>query len=723
MARLSREGKPIEGHLKIEFVTDRIFRVRYAETPLEADKTSPMLVSMPPTVVTCKMREEANKVILKTPAISVTVILDPYRLEIKDAQGNIITGVGGAEKNFFHNWDAINTGVCRDAGEAPVATECFDIHPHEAVYGFGECFGPLNKVGQTIDLDIVDAVGTATPRSYKSIPLFLSTRGYGVFFHHSCLMRFYVGSRSACDLQAVLQDDHLDYFVMVGSMKEILHDYTALTGRGEMPPDWSFGFWQSKISYQAADETLEIARRFRKDKIPCDVIHLDTNWFKLDWYCDLTFNPAQFPDPVAYLKEMASLGIKISLWQLPYIPEGSDLFNELKAVDGFVKTATGEIYDTKVCFVKDFKGVTGCIDYTNPKAVKVHQDWFRKLFRMGVKVIKTDFGEGAPLDGVYHDGTPGAYMHNLYPLLYNKAVAEVTKEETGSAFVWARAAWAGNQRYPVHWGGDNSPNWFNIGPQIEGGLSLGLSGFQFWSHDMGGFLGDTGGTLLIRWLQLAMFFSHVRIHGMGKRELYQFDPEVIRIGRNYLRFRYRLLPYIMAESQDCLARSLPVARALVIEHPDDPNTWNIGDQWYFGNSLVVAPIMDESNRRMVYLPEGRWHSWRSGTVHVGGKWRSIAADLETLPMYVREGAVIPLGPEMEYVAEKPVDEIELVIAPYADKGETTYRFAVNGSDVTVKYELKSGKHQVTVPAGPVKFQAKFLGPDKSGKEIEVTTRK
>ncbi len=223
-----------------------------------------------------------------------------------------------------------------------------------------------------------------------------------------------------------------------------------------------------------------------------------------------------------------------------------------------------------------------------------------------MKVIKTDFGEAAPLDGVYYDGTPGSHMHNLYPLLYNKAVFEVTREETGAGVVWARSAWAGSQRYPLHWGGDSSPNYANMLPQLEGGLSFGLSGFQFWSQDIGGFHGAIEEKLLIRWMQIGLFNSHSRIHGFGDRELYKFGPETQRICGDYLRLRYRLLPYIYGSARQCVESSLPMTRPLVVEYQHDPTVWNMSDEYLFGDSLLVAPIFSEAPLRQVYLPEGMW---------------------------------------------------------------------------------------------------------------------
>ncbi len=720
-------GKEVEGRVRIDVIGDRTLRIRYAEGQSIPENQTPMLAASPKIGGSCTITQgrrtdpamkaapwlaEAKQVSLDevititTPAFIATVSLAPYRIEITTPDGRAITGIGGPEKDAFCNWDAYNTGVCRTLeGGLPVAAESFDLMPDEAIYGLGEKFIKLNKVGQTIDLNMVDALGVTTGRSYKNIPFFVSTRGYGTFFNHSSLMTCWIGSRSACDVQVAAEDDFLDYFIFIGDIRQVLGLYTDLTGKGAMPPRWTFGYWQSKISYKSAEETLDIARKMREHQVPCDVIHLDTHWFKQDWYCDLEFDKDRFPDPAAYLKQLADLGIKISLWQLPYIPEGSALFNDLKAVDGFVKNAAGGIYNSGICFTPGFKGIVGIVDYTNPRAVKVHQEYLRRLFQLGAKVIKTDFGEAAPLDGVYHDGTPGSQMHNLYPLLYNKAVFEVTKEATGDGVVWARSAWAGSQRYPLHWGGDNSPNAFNIIPQLEGGLSFGLSGFQFWSQDIGGFCGTTNDALLIRWMQVGMFTSHSRIHGFGDRELYKFKPETLRICRNYIQLRYRLLPYIFAQAERCVRESLPLMRALVVDYQNDPTTFNISDQFLFGGDLLVAPVVTQDPRRKVYLPEGVWTCWWTGERLHGARWIDVEAGLETLPLYIREGGIIPLGPVMNYVDEKPVDHLEVRLGFRDGDGQTSTRLTVNGREVQLDYETTGGRHVLRVAGSPVPVSA------------------
>jgi alpha-D-xyloside xylohydrolase len=687
------------GRLRIDVVADHIFRMRYAESEAVPENVTPMCIGAPPPPTRVEIQERDGRIALRTPRAGLEVALAPLELRFHDEGGHRLTEIGGPEKNHFNVWDSYNTGICRTRDDRPLAVECFSLRPGEGVFGFGEKFLALDKVGQTVDLNMVEAMGTTTPRSYKNIPFFWTTGGWGVFLHHSARITCWVGSRAAADLQVAVEDDFLDYYLFVGSPKEILARYTDLTGKSAMPPRWSFGFWQSKISYRSAEEALEVVRKNREHAIPTDVLHLDTHWFREDWRCDLEFDPARFPDPGAITKEMGELGAKVSLWQLPYIPEGSTLFDELLAVDGFVKTTDGALYDVGLCYTPGFAGRVGCIDFTNPEAVRVYQSHLRRLFDLGVRAIKVDFGEQAPLDGVYHDGTPGHRMHNLYPLLYNRAVAEVTERATGESIIWARSAWAGSQRYPLHWGGDSSANWHNLGPQIAGGLSLGLSGFPFWSMDIGGFVGEASGPLLVRWMQAGVFFSHPRIHGTGDRELWKRDPDTLRICRDYVQLHYRLLPYLWATARASIERALPVSRALVLEFPDDPTTRRIGDQWLVGDALLVAPILDETGRRRVYLPEGGWTDWWNGERTEGPRWISVEADLATLPLWLRDGAAIPLGPAMDHVDQRPLDALTLRIAPYREEGMRELRIPTTDADLVVSYAYAEGRHRVDAPPG------------------------
>ena len=221
-------------------------------------------------------------------------------------------------------------------------------------------------------------------------------------------------------------------------------------------------------------------------------------------------------------------------------------------------------------------------------------------------------------------------------------------------------------------------------------------------------------------MQAGLFLSHARIHGVGDRELYKFDPQVLRICRDYLHLRYRLLPYIHGSAIDCVERSLPMARALVLEFQDDPSVWNIGDQWLLGDGLLVAPIFDESGVRQVYLPAGEWTDWWTGARLAGGRWIQVEADLETLPLYVREGAIIPMGRVMSHVGESPVSELTLRVAPFSGDGETSLTVPADDERIAMRYTAASGRHRIEIAPSPVRIQVEELG-SRDGPPMEVTT--
>lgn len=649
--------------VRIDAVGPRTFRHRFALGADVPPGDTPMLAADVRVDDGARCERIATGVRLITSEASVDVEVPELggpTLRVRGADGRPVGTVGGGESNLMGMWDAFPTGICRTPVPGHrLATEVFSIGADECVYGFGEQFGRLDKVGQTIDVDMEEAFGTVAPRAYKNVPFWVTTAGWGVFANHDARLTAWIGSRSAPQLQVAVDDDWFDAFVFVGDIRQVLDAYTALTGRPNVPPDWSFGFWQSKISYSSAAETLEVAERMRAEDLPFDVLHLDTHWFRQDWFCDLEFDPERFPDPAGHLDALAAMGVKVSLWQLPYLPEGSALFDELAAVDGFVRRDDGSLYDVGLCFTPGWSGGrVGCIDLTNPDAVEVYQRWLGTLFDLGARAIKADFGEQAPLDGVYHDGTPGHRMHNRYPLLYNQAVAELTHARTGEWLIWARSAFAGSQRYPLHWGGDSSARWDNLFVNVAGGLSLGLCGFPFWSMDIGGFLGEPDDDLLIRWLQAGLFLSHSRIHGFGNRELYDRGATTDR-ARDLLHLRYRLLPYLLGHAHRAAAAGVPLARPLVVDHPDDPTTWHLSDQWQLGDDLLVAPVANPDGHRRVYLPDGDWVHWFTGEHHHGPAWITTHSPIDHFPLYQRAASLIPLGPVLAHVGARPTDVLTL----------------------------------------------------------------
>ncbi|HEY5040080.1 MAG TPA: TIM-barrel domain-containing protein, partial [bacterium] len=375
-----------------------------------------------------------------------------------------------------------------------------------------------------------------------------------------------------------------------------------------------FGLWMSRCTYKSEAETREVAKKLRQHRIPSDVVHLDTGWFEEDWRCDYRFSTTRFKNPLKMIKDLAKQGFKISLWQLSYFNPKNRLFKE--------------ILDKKLA-VTDGKGglptEDATLDFSNPKTVKWYQEKLAGLLRMGIGAIKVDFGEAAPLKGVYASGKTGFAEHNYYPLRYNKAAAEITKKITGENIIWARSAWAGSQRYPLHWGGDAEDSFGGMASTLRGGLSLGLCGFSFWSHDIGGFVHPAAKELYRRWTPFGMLTSHSRCHGVPPREPWVYGKPFEDEFRKSVELKYKLMPYVYAQAVDSAKKGFPMLRTLFFEYPEDPTSWLVEDEYLFGSDMLVAPLMEEVMERSVYLPPGNWIDYQTGKRYGGGKWHNISA--------------------------------------------------------------------------------------------------
>lgn len=558
-------------------------------------------------------------------------------------------------------YDALPLAYCETEGQVDRATLSFECKHDECFAGTGERFTKMDLSGHTFYLKNQDGQGVNNRRAYKNIPFYLSSRLYGVFYHTSRYCKLSLADHSTRSVQFLNEAPEVDAYLIGGSSPErILYNYRTLTGFPSLPPLWSFGIWMSRMTYFSADEVQEICDRLRREKYPCDVIHLDTGWFRTDWLCEWKFNPERFPDPVGFLKGLKEDGYRVSLWQLPYVAEGAEQITEAKE-NRYIAPLTKEQERAEGSNFSTLD-YAGTIDFTYPAATAWYKGLLKELLDMGVVCIKTDFGENIHMDADYYAMTPEE-LNNLYALLYQKAAYEITKEVTGDGIVWARSAWAGCQRYPLHWGGDSASTWDGMAGSVKGGLHFGLSGFSFWSHDVPGFHSlpnfmnsPLDEKVYMRWTQFGVFTSHMRYHGSFKREPWHY-PAIAPLVKRWWKLRYRLMPYIVEEARRSTETGYPMVRALLMHHPDDRQAWHIDDEYYFGSEFLVAPVMNSEDKRDVYLPEGRWVDFFTGERFEGGRWlKGVECPLERMPLYVKEGAEISLYPDLD---PQHTDQMEL----------------------------------------------------------------
>jgi alpha-D-xyloside xylohydrolase len=633
--------------IRIEWITPRTARIRMLTTPVipkDNDQNDVMFCD-----AFKAKKGDRGTTINKSPYGSIEIQPYPFRIVIKDAKGKILTQTRHIIDNDSTQvkllpFSFIKRGSDNSRSIAPV----FSLAPGERIYGCGESFTSLNKVGQKVHLFVTDPQGPETDGQYKPVPFYFSNRGYGIFMHTSAPVTCDFGASYIGAQRLFMADEQMDFFVFFGSPKDILYEYTEITGKSPMLPLWTFGTWMSRITYFSQAEGLDIAHQLRAHKIPSDVIHFDTGWFGTDWQCDYEFAHDRFPDPVGMLKQLKNDGFHTCLWQLPYFTPKNRFFSEIIQQGLHVRNADGGMP------VED-----AILDFSNPQTIAWYQQKIAGLLRQGVSTIKCDFGEAAPYNGFYHSGRGGLYEHNLYPLRYNKALWEVVeREHPDEGVIWARSAWAGSQRYALHWGGDAATNNIGMLGDLRGGLSFGLSGFSFWSHDMGGFVTASPEDIYRRWLPFGFLSSHTRAHGAPPTEPWLISESFTKAFRDCAEMKYKLMPYVYAQAKDCSERGLPMVRALLVEFPDDPGAWLVEDEYMFGSQMLVAPLLESGNSRTVYLPRGQWIDYQTGKVYVSG-YQTIQVGSIPVIILVRDGSVIPHAPLAQRTDQIRWDKLEL----------------------------------------------------------------
>lgn len=582
----------------------------------------------------------------------------------------------------------------------------------EKIYGFGERFTPFIRNGQVVDCWNEDG-GTSTEISYKNIPFYISNRNYGVFVNESGPVSFEVCSESVMKVQFSIPGERLD-FIVIGApdRKGVLSRYTALTGRPALPPAWTFGLWLTSSFTTSYDE--ETVTRFvngmAERDIPLSVFHFDCYWMKENEWCGFEWDKEVFPDVEGMLERMHKKGLKICVWINPYLGQKSAIFDEAAEKGYLLRKPNGDIWQWDL-----WQAGLGVVDFTNPDATQWYKNHLRRLMKQGVDCFKTDFGERIPTDVVYYDGSDPEWMHNYYAYLYNKVVFEVIQEVKGEkeACVFARSATVGGQKFPVHWGGDCDSTYVSMSESLRGGLSLCLSGFGFWSHDIGGFEGTAPADVYKRWLAFGLLSSHSRLHGSDSyRVPWLFGDEAVDVCRHFTKLKNRLMPYLYAHAVEAHETGVPMMRAMMLEF-EELGCEDCDRQYMLGDSILVAPVMSKEGTVDYYLPSGKWaHLLTNDTVE-GGLWCRDTYNFFSLPVFVRENTILPVGACDDKTDYSYTENLTLRIYNLADGAKALRTiYDTNGNIILTATATRNGD-KITVKLNGDSSSVKFeqIGTD------------
>lgn len=679
------ETEHFKGFLRLEVYEKGIFRLLAGEGG-ERQHHTVMLEGVPPLQTDqYEVKEEGDMLWITTDTCKAMVNLAEFGFSIYGRDGKKVYCQENNDKVLRFTHESFPFGFVENPATGERIGVCSSRMEHDEHYfGFGEQYSPVDKKMQEVDVFITDPLSVGSPRTYVSLPFYFSTRGYGMYVNTHYRSKFFMGNRSnRCASCHIYGESLIDIFYIYGEEpKTILKRYTDITGKSPMVPKWSFGLWMSRCSYKTEDEVLEVAREMRKRDLPCDVINIDTDWFEIPWACDWKFGKHNFPHPEEMIKELDSMGIKLSLWQKPYVTSEClpELRDQLREKGWIPLNPYGE--DARSNPV---------IDLSNPDCCQWYKEQLKNLFQMGVSVIKTDMGEGVPVEGKYH-GYDGDEIHNIYPYLYSRAAYEASRESIAEPILWGRSTYAGGQKYPIHWAGDPFTDFDGLRFSIRSGLSMGMSGFTFWSHDVGGFLGRPSEEVYIRWMQAGMFCSHVRCHGANNpREPWTFGERAETIFRKFDKLRYELIPYIYSTAYTRGKQGLPVMEHLYLSNPDDRNCLSVEDEWMFGDAFLVAPVLNEGGEREVYYPDGQWYHYFSEEIKQGKQYDAVKMELDNMPLYVKAGSIVPTGKAEDHITGA---DDALTICVYGKESGYTEFLYYNGEEHLIKAAFDMGSVQV-----------------------------
>lgn len=715
VALIYRSGA--QGELKIRPVRPGVLRIQAGPPGAVYAETSPMLLPQPEADFSAELREADDRYTYCYDGYTLELDKSPFCMRVRSPEGRLI--FESETEKLVGLPTAPPLGLRRRDGNAG-AYFSWRMRNQDHFFGLGEKFTRFEKRGVRATIWQADTCGSnTTDMSYKAVPLIYCDAGWGLLLHSAYRSYWELGSFSYATGSLLVEEEQLDLFLLLApTVKEQVKLYTALTGRPSMPPRWAFGVWMSRAAYRSRQELQEVAERLQQEQIPCDVLNIDPTWMERGYYdeigvevCNFNWDAAAWGAPETLFRAFAARNLAICLWINPYFSEDSPAYQEALARGFLVRGPGGRPARLEMDLA------AGIVDFTNPAAKAWWQQKLLDLLRKGAATFKVDFGDRVPEDAIFFNGKTGREMHNLYVHLYAEAVFEVIERLRGSAVIWRRPGYIGSQRYPGCWAGDTQVTWEGMAGALRGGLSAALSGESFWSHDIGGFVGGAPSPeLYIRWAQWGLLSPFARFHGTTPREPWRFSPEAVEVVRSYAGLRYALLPYLLACAGESVEQGLPILRPLALEFPTEPGIETIDDQYMLGPDLLVAPVMEPgATTRQVYFPAGQW--WpiypnggqERGAAPVSGPgYREVAAPLERLPLYAREGAAIPRYRQAPlHLKGSAPREWQIDLYP----GDSQRRLEIHepGFRLSIDYQVNGGGGQLELSPAPVTIAVRLIG--------------
>lgn len=521
---------------------------------------------------------------------------------------------------------------------------CLSIGSSEIFLGGAEDPRGCVKNGRHYEVYNTDALGLGGEGRYQNTPVFWSSKGYLLYILNPEPVILDFGQRRTNVLEISTRSKGLSFLIVPFENPQCAFKrFREVFSPASKVPDWSFGLWLSRCFYQDEAELEGILKNANEKNVKIDVVNLDARaWMKAETRTDFVWDESRWAPYQDYISSLRNRGLRVCLWENPYVSSVSLLYKEGCEKGYFAKTKEGDVYPLD--WVPDgLEGfprppVAGLVDFTNAKAKEWWKDLHRPYLRAGVSAFKTDFGEEVPHDCIFSNGKNGFELRNRYADLYNECVWEVLKEELGEeGILWARSANIKASSHPVKWNGDSQTNFRSLAASIKGGLTQACGGAIFWSHDSGGFYGKKPESeLFLRWAQTGLWGSHVRLHGTSAREPWDFGENVLKEFKRSLETRKTLKPYFVSEYLKCTKEQISFVRPMWLEH-NDLSLAMVEDQFYAGSSFLVAPFLESAGSRKVTIPEGSWIDLRTGEKVDQGVF--IAERTSQLPVFFNKEAM------------------------------------------------------------------------------------